>query len=412
MKRIKKRPTGILFIILVLGVALIALSRTGYLNLNIWGSTTSLAERILKTCSLRGQPEQRQECYGQEVTKLMDPPRNLSMKDAFQIAKVIQNNDYPFCHVLGHEIAQKQVRKDPSKWKDVITACPRGICANGCSHGVLMEKYKFDYLTEQQVNDIMPDLKTVCAKRETWNPPLIEQSLCYHGLGHLSMYLTKASVKRAADMCDRIALGDLNFKQMCYDGAFMQIFQHLDDDDYALVKDIKPKKKDITSFCNQYPPMQRLSCLTESWPLFHDLILMPTGIIPFCQRVGPENDPLTMRCYDGIFRIMTIQFQFDTQKISQYCFALSSQKGGFCFASAASSLIEDNWDNADQVIALCETALWYGLGDVCYQTIVSRVSYNFPAGSNEHKKFCSKLPKRWQSACHSQGSARSAQHVT
>jgi len=80
-------------------------------------------------------------CYDREIPKLMD---YISMEDAFKVTSIVQGEDktYTYCHVLGHKLAAREIDKDPSKWKEVVTRCPSGICSNGCIHGGFQEKFR------------------------------------------------------------------------------------------------------------------------------------------------------------------------------------------------------------------------------------------------------------------------------
>jgi hypothetical protein len=92
------------------------------------------AEDVLGRCSSVGY---KPTCYDEEIPKLLDI---ITMEDAFQVTRYVQEKrpEYLYCHVLGHNIAEQETRKDPSRWKDVVARCPTTMCNNGCPHGALI----------------------------------------------------------------------------------------------------------------------------------------------------------------------------------------------------------------------------------------------------------------------------------
>ena len=164
------------------------------------------------------------DCYDKQIPHLMDPPSTISMEEAFEITRIIQKSDprYLYCHVLGHNVSAKEERKDPSKWKDIITRCPTTMCNNGCLHGTIMARYQSETLTDPQIEKLIPDLKTVCEPRGSWRPLGIERGMCIHALGHLLMYTTDANLRKSSEVCKKINRypGDsLN----CTQGVFMSL---------------------------------------------------------------------------------------------------------------------------------------------------------------------------------------------
>jgi hypothetical protein len=195
---------------------------------------SELAKQMVDRCKTS---KFTQTCYDKEIPKLMDNPTNLSMENAFAVTRIVQDIDksFPYCHVLGHELSAKEVNKDPSKWKDVVSRCPSGTCSNGCIHGGFQEKFRAESLTDAQVQQVLPDLKTICEDRDNWHPTGLEQASCYHALGHLTMYLTRADTTKSSSLCNTIAQKSdgRDFRHLCYDGVFMQIYQPLEPEDFS-----------------------------------------------------------------------------------------------------------------------------------------------------------------------------------
>ena len=245
------------------------------------------AERIIKKCAKQGREV---GCYDKEIPKLL---ASLSMEDVFKVTALIQEKDrsYTYCHVLGHKLAGLETKKDPSKWREVVGRCPVGVCSNGCVHGAFQERYRADVLQGEEFEKAKNELKDVCEAREGFNPTGLEQGSCYHALGHLLMYISGADIRKSVASCDEVGLkkDGRDFRGLCYDGAFMQIFQPLEPEDIALVFKVKQTKETVRDFCSQFTSDMKTSCWTESWPLFFEEIITPKGLINFCANINGKG---------------------------------------------------------------------------------------------------------------------------
>ncbi|MBI3379905.1 hypothetical protein HY029_04075, partial [Candidatus Gottesmanbacteria bacterium] len=339
-------------------------------------------------------------CFDVEIPKLMDSPTNLSMEESFAVTKIIQDKDtsYQYCHVLGHNLSAKETKKDPSKWKEVITRCPNGLCSNGCIHGSFQERFRSDSLPDEKIVQIKPDLMDVCEAKGDWHPTRLEQASCYHALGHLTMYMTKANIPISLNLCQEIAKRDdgRDYAKVCFDGVFMQIFQPLEPEDFSLVAGKQPKKDTLLSFCDEYKGIHRGSCISESWPLFFQELKDPSGVVKFCAMEElTEQD----RCYDGIIYVMTAQQNFDEKKMSSYCAGLPQKRRGGCFGSVVSRFIETDYRNISKAVNFCKESLKFDTAGKCYDALVKQSSFDFNIGSSQLSELCNNLPEPWKSKC-------------
>ncbi|MDP3794443.1 MAG: hypothetical protein Q8R13_00745 [bacterium] len=356
------------------------------------------AEDVLVRCKSAAY---RLGCYDEEVPKLMSA---ISMEDAFAVTRLIQEKDpeFRFCHVLGHNLSAQEVKKDPSRWKDVLARCPSGVCSNGCLHGGLQERFRAETLSEAEVEAIKPDLETLCEARPNWQPTGLEQGSCYHALGHLTMYLTSADIAKATTLCEELAVkpDGRDFSPLCFDGAFMQIFQPLEPEDFALVHGKQPSKQDAAAFCRQFSGARRASCHSESWPLFRDELMRPEGLTRFCGEAPAGQET---RCYRSLVYVLTAQFNFDTRKLKDFCAGLTPEWRGFCFANVASRLIETDYRNIEASVALCRDGAPFDPEARCFSELVFYATYNFHAGSPEFFELCGDLPDPWRVGCLNRG---------
>jgi hypothetical protein len=357
-------------------------------------SLTDLANDVIALCS---GVNYRPTCYEDEIPKLMS---DISMEDAFKVTSLVQNKDreYTYCHVLAHNLSAEEIKKDPDGWKDVVIRCPSGMCSNGCLHGGFQERFRAETFTQEEIEHLVPDLKTLCEPRNAWNPTGLEQGSCYHALGHLTMYLTNAEINQSIPLCERVAKQseEKDYRQLCYDGAFMQIFQPLEPEDFSLIAGKEVAKDELGSFCQLFEDKKRSSCWTEGWPLFREQLLQPQGLVDYCANAA-SNDP--DRCYDVLIYVITAQFQLDPQKMEVYCSGLPQNRSGRCFANASTRMIETDYRNIDNSVELCRKAEPYDENSECYRELLKYSRYNFHADSESFMQMCNSMPSPWKTKC-------------
>ena len=358
-------------------------------------SLSQYAAIIVEKCSGEGY---RPSCYDKEIPKVMG---KATMEQAFAVTRLVQEKDseYFYCHVLGHELSARETAKDISKWKDVIARCPSSMCSNGCIHGAFQERFRAESLPDADIAELKPQLQGICERRPGWNPTGLEKGTCYHALGHLSMYITEANIKKSVELCREVTAGNTreDYSQICFDGAFMQIFQPLEPEDFALVEGKQPKKEELASFCGQFSGEEKGSCWSEGWPLYYNEIITPQGLVEFCSqmRIDGQED----RCYNALFYVVTAQFNLDVNRVTDFCSNLPQERKGQCFANASSRMIETDARLIDRSTALCATAAALGVGQKCYEELLVYSTYNFHAGSENFYRLCNALPDPWNTMC-------------
>ncbi len=351
------------------------------------------ANNIIQKCK---DEKYKPTCYDKEIPKLLE---KINMEDAFRVTKVVQTDggaEYEYCHVLGHNLAAKETTKDPSKWKDVITRCPSGMCSNGCIHGAFQERFRTESMSDVEIDKIIPELQTVCESRGTWNPTGMEKATCYHAVGHLAMFISGGNINKSNEVCEKLAP---QYFPVCFDGNFMQIFQPLSPEDFDLVKNIAPKtKKAAETFCNNFSGLPYESCYQESWPLNIGDIYKPGGLVAFCAKSKRANN---LRCYDAMFYVVAAQLKLDILRIKEFCSILPNSKKGLCFSNSASRMIETDYSLSDRAISLCQATESFGVGQACYEGLIKFTTFNYHSGSEEAKYLCAVMPEPWKSKCES-----------
>src|SRR3989344_2627856 len=246
----QKYQTGLMLSFAVLFLGVVSTRSSSQPSQKQNKSLEKYATELIQLCA---SEKYRPGCYDREIPKLMDV---ISMEDAFKVTKLIIDKDpsYFHCHVVGHKLAGREVKKNPAAWKDVIARCPANICNNGCLHGPFLERYNKEVLSPQEIEGLIGDLQNVCEPRGAWHPNEVERSMCYHALGHLHMYITGAEIDRALSLCQRVGVKSdgRNYVQTCTEGVFMQIYQPLEPEDFALVKGLTPTKDKVGDFCARF----------------------------------------------------------------------------------------------------------------------------------------------------------------
>lgn len=360
-----------------------------------------LAGEIIEKCK---PTSYHPACYDEEVPKFISI---ISMEEAFEVTGMIQDQDpsFAYCHVLGHKLSSLETAKDPSKWIDIIPRCPaNGMCSNGCLHGALQERFRSESLSDQQIEDVTPDLKITCEARNGWKPTPLDQAICYHGLGHLIMYITDANFEKSLMICDLIGKkGDgRNFSGVCYEGVFMQLFQPLEPEDFALAEGKSPERKKLKDFCTQFnTKQQQQACWEEAWPLYREEVKTAQGIVNFCNN--SPNPAQIDHCFEMLFTGAAQNVNFDSKTITKLCSQIPLQRRGQCFASGARGMTQADKKFTDKAIQLCHQAQPSSIDEECFKILVDFSAYDFKSGSEDFLRLCNGLPDPWKDKCLNRG---------
>jgi len=368
------------------------------------GPDTATADEIVAKCKTEGE-----KCYETEVPKLYPA---LSIPEVFSVIREIRSDDpsYQFCHVLAHKLGEAIVAEDPADWLDAIALNPSdNLCSNGFIHGIFVGRYRDDVLDEKRMQEALPELKIACEPHGEWHPSPLDQAICYHGMGHVFMFLTNADFRRALDACNAIGESPTgNFLRVCREGVFMQIYQPLEPDDFALVELLpeKPNADNYRRMCAMYlqAPEEEGACLREAWPLFREGITGGSGVAQFCS--GQPNEDEVNACYQTASAIVGRMSLGNPQQAIDACAAFPTTRHVECFSTVAQTRLEEQQTNGEVAIALCEAAPDPVVRD-CLAVLAQRASFIFPPQSTERSRFCALFPEHLRESCAS-GRATSA----
>lgn len=356
------------------------------------------AETVVEKCATAGD---KVKCYEDEVPNLYP---GLGVEEIFDVVRHVRELDpeYQFCHVLGHGLGELVVAEDPRNWIDAIPFNPRdGLCSNGFIHGVIGGRFRAEVLDNETLEKHIPDFSRACEPRDNWSPSALDQAMCYHGMGHLYMFITDADLPNALSLCERTAGGGgsrQDFRRVCREGVFMQIYQPLEPDDFLLIERmaVQPTKETVRKFCARYQRDEyEGACLRESWPFFREEIIDGTGIGEFCS--DQPNAEEETACYQSAFAILGRMSLGDTDNILRACGEVPESQQPLCYESGAQAVLEENRDDVSVAIGLCERTPEEHRAP-CLQSLVSKVNFNF-AATEQAKNFCDSLPPDMRNGC-------------
>lgn len=70
-----------------------------------------------------------------------------------------------------------------------------------------------------------------------------------------------------------------------------------------------------------------------------------------------------------------------------------------CFANVASRIVETDASFIEKSLSLCKKAEDLGIGEACYEEMITYSRYNFHSGSENSMKICRRFPELWQEKC-------------
>ncbi len=366
------------------------------------GSIDSEARAIVADCTAKGGDHSA--CYESEVPNLYP---QYDVPSIFSIIREIRTMDpsYQFCHVLGHKVGERVVAEDPSAWVNAIPLNPAdGLCSNGFIHGVVGGRFRSEVLDDATIQKFMPDFKIACEPHDGWQPSDLDRAICYHGMGHLFDFITNADITKSLALCRQVTPD--SYERVCVQGVFMQIYQPLEPDDYALIAQMKEKPSTTTvqTYCKRFSndPMAQGSCIEESWPLQQPHILDGTAVGKLCSW-EPNADEADV-CYIAMASIVGRMTLDNPDRTVAACSKFPADRQATCYSYSAEAVLEENRTDASSAIALCQRA-GSAVASQCLSLLVNHAQFMFGPNQSQLQAFCSALPEQYRAECGNGSSA-------
>lgn len=356
------------------------------------------AQAAVETCAHEAG---RDACYERDIPELLG---SISLLELFEVIRTVRSLDpeYQFCHVLAHKLGELVVAQDPSKWVEAIQYNPPdGLCSNGFIHGVVGGRFRAEVLDDMTLETHLPDFARACEPRPGWQPSALDQAICYHGMGHLYMFITDADIPTALSLCEATAQsGTGDFRRVCREGVYMQIYQPLEPDDFLLIErmEVKPTKETVREFCAVYERDEyEGACLRESWPFFRDEVFTGAGIERFC--AGQPNAAEETACFESAFALLGRTSLGAPERVLAACAEVGEQWRSMCYAHSAVTIIEEDRDAGETLVDFCNSAP-DGYGNECLEGMAQKAHFLF-GDSPYRSAFCTALPMHLRSVCSS-----------
>ncbi len=363
-------------------------------------SIKAYAQEMVEKCK---NEEYRPTCYEREVPRLTG---DIPTERIFDVIRQIRVDDpeFLYCHVLAHELGVYEVGLDPQNWLDVIAKGPTdGLCSNGYAHGALVARFNDEDLSKEEFEYALKDIAIACEERENYNPTSLTKAICYHGIGHVLIHMTLADVRESIYGCDKIGLktDGRDYRQLCTEGVYMQLFQPLEPEDYALVDMLPyaPSRETIEQFCteNSQNDTQYGACWREAWPFFGGDVYDSKGVFDYCSVLSEAQG--RDLCFVSAFTINGRHNLGAPDKLAGMCNGLPKEYQGNCFARGANAFPEEDPGLIPQAIDMCSRANEKEAQDECYGFLASVASFNFHPDSPQLEQMCTSLPPEFEATC-------------
>jgi len=363
-------------------------------------STDFYAEKMIKICR---DSAYKPTCYEKEIPRLVS---ELEMSQIFDVIRLVKKLDpvYSFCHVTAHELGSYEVSLDPDNWLNAIAKGPTdGLCSNGFAHGAIVSRFNDGKLSPEAFAYAQEDLKIACETRAGWNPTELIKAICYHGIGHVLVHMTEADIPVSIQACEEIAQKEdgRDYRQVCYEGVYMQLFQPLEPEDFALIGRLpmEPNRGNIKEFCaqNSSNDMEYGTCWRESWPLFYNELFTREGVLNYCESLPNQSDQ--NKCFETAFTINGRQHLSEPEKMAKLCNNMPSKYQGSCLSRGANAFPEEDQALIPEAIDMCSRGEAESVREECYSYLARLASFNFHKGSKPFELMCSSLPVKWETQC-------------
>lgn len=337
------------------------------------------------------------KCYEREISRLY-PKKDI--EEIFEIVREVREKDpsYQFCHVLAHKLGELVVAEDPERWLDAVSLNPPdGMCSNGFIHGVIGGRFRAEVLDDETIEKFTPDFRKACEPRENWKPSDLDRAICYHGMGHLFVFITDADLPKALAACESVAPSSM--RRVCIEGVFMQVYQPLEPDDFELLKRLPsiPTVETYRAFCASFARDEYVgACLREAWPLFRKEVVSGVGVETFCSE--QPNIFEESKCHDTTSSIIGRMTLERPEEAARACSSVPEARRAQCFEAVARAILEENREASQDAVAFCEMAEESTVRK-CLERLIQTSHFMFGSNLTQKRRFCAEIPERLRSSC-------------
>lgn len=356
------------------------------------------AKRIQGICASELHPT---FCYEKEIPKIVDHGR--SMEEGFALIKAVQEVDSSFiyCHIAAHGLAEREIAKDPSKWKEVALRAPLEECSAGALHGVFRMRFSGDS-GEVSAEEVLNDLSTICTSPDLRT--VYMKNSCMHASGHMLMYQNNGSLPDAYTSCDLLSakMGQGLPVGPCYNGAGMQFFYLLEMADQILVEGKRPTSFDGgLALCSAFTGARFSTCISEAVLGYHPQKMSAPEIskaLLGCERIIDDAQGRYACIWRG-FAVFGTRVMSEEMGVEEICSYFKGEYADSCYSASITRSIELDVNSARHSLSICVDAQKAGFGRSCYESFSRAIAVILGKESANALALCEVIPTEYLDQC-------------
>lgn len=346
------------------------------------------AKEIVRVCAGGG----KFECFVKKLSQLAKKNELSYIQETIGEMQRI-DREASDCHLIAHYVASIELKKEPSKWKEVLLEQDPDVCLGGYFHGILEEYFRQE--GTQNIDKVF--IQNLCL---LFKEDERKVNGCVHVMGHIIMVQEKGSVDNSLIICDELPIDMFPFR--CYNGVFMEDTTKVMLRDHGIVAKVNVMtESDIArmeEYCRQLIRKDAvLACWEEIGRLYMQVYKndMDRALVR-CNKLRTEE--FRYRC--GSFVIVqgiTINNTLDSMILGKICDSFESLSSSWkgCIIRVSSLILNININYVPTVIGMCKN-LPKTYQEVCFRNIAYNI---YDAKSSSKNIFCAKLPHAFRKEC-------------
>lgn len=394
----RKLLIGIIFILAVANIFIFTSIANSYFNkdVNAESSTGSKADpqkeaqKIIYECQ---NLHAKESCYSDKFKKLTE---KTDMSFAKQVLSKVQDVDPKQtlgCHLIAHYISIAETKKDPSKWKELLSEIDSNSCTGGYVHGIL----EAHMATNPDYKITATQIPVICSYLPDANAG--GDINCSHNLGHILLAQEQDDIKKSVEICNQVE--DSKMKYECLSGIFMERMTRLNLEAHGISKRISWDEKntaEMEKICREHTGIAGLTCWREIVHMFSVLNNNePQGVYDACYSAPQEE--YAKDCYLHGTSIMAVSYDFKQENLDKICSFYNEDAPAYnkCSSYLLGGMLMSSAKFSNQVIGYCNSspdehkASCFGvMGNVLNGAVKS-----LP----EREKICSSAPVEYKENC-------------
>lgn len=346
------------------------------------------ASGIIKICtdqfSWRG-------CYGEQLGRLTG---RIGFGEVVKVLDEIMRIDARAndCHLISHEIAAAEAKKDPDNWLSMFKVVNQDMCMGGYIHGAVEGKKLIDSsmkIDETTIPQICESI-TRASGNKNIDP-------CAHVMGHILLVEHRVDMKKASEVCDK--LPNSAMQSYCNNGMFMENITRTNLANHGFNEPFfisEPGAEMVQKKCSEFKGIAETSCWRELAHVYVDLANKNLkGVWALCSRAPSENN--RNECYLHSFNSILPLASFEVSQLAGICDPIGSDsvRKNRCYSWAIRTFLLSSKNLTPKAVAVCAQNTEYR--EQCYKILGKNLVDFYSVG--ELKNVCSEVDERYKGSC-------------